>query len=105
MAVTVVIRRVLKDNKVAAELAPLIVKMRSMATIQPGFITGQTFTCLDCDGEYLVLSTWNTLEDWNAWMHNEERQAYQRKIDELTGEKTLYRYYEPVVEGIIPQFN
>lgn len=105
MAVTVVIKRVLKDKEMASKLAPLIVKIRSLATVQPGFITGQTFSCLDCEGEYLVISTWNSLGDWNKWMHSEERQAYQRQVDELLGEKTLYRYYEPVVGGIPPQFN
>ena len=73
--------------------------------VQPGFITGQTFSCLDCEGEYLVISTWNTLEDWVKWMNNEERVALQRQVDELLGERTAYRYFEPVVGGIPPKFD
>ena len=53
----------------------------------------------------MVISSWNTLGDWNKWMHSEERQAIQRQVDELLGEKTLYRYYEPVVGGIPPRFD
>jgi len=30
--------------------------------------------------------------------------AIQRQIDDLLGEKTLYRYYEPVIGGIPPKF-
>jgi len=104
MAVSIIIRRSVKDETTADRLAPLIVQLRSRATVQPGFLTGQTFSCLDCEGEYLVISTWNTLEDWNKWMHSEERMDIQRQVDELLGEKTIYRYYEPVVGGIPPRF-
>ena len=104
MAVSIVIKRTVKDNKTAEELAPLIVRMRSLAAVQPGFLTSQTFACLDCEGEYLVISSWNTIADWNRWMHSDERLVIQRQVDELLGEKTLYRYYEPVVGGIPPKF-
>lgn len=104
MTVCVIIRRTVRDKKIATKLAPLIVKLRSQATIQPGYITDQTFSCLDCEGEYLVVSTWDQLEDWNRWMHSEERRAIQKQIDKLTGEKTEYRYYEPIVGGIMPKF-
>jgi heme oxygenase (mycobilin-producing) len=104
MAVSIIIRRTLKDEAMANQLAPLIVQLRSRATVQTGFLTDQTFSCLDCEGEYMIITTWNTLENWNKWMHSEERMAIQSKIDELLGEKTLYRYYEPVVGGIPPRF-
>ncbi|WP_299983509.1 antibiotic biosynthesis monooxygenase [Desulfobacula sp.] len=105
MAVSIIIRRSVKDETMAGRLAPLIVQLRSRATVQPGFLTDQTFSCLDCEGEYLIISTWNSLEDWNKWMHSEERMAIQRQVDELLGEKTLYRYYEAVVGGIPPRFS
>jgi heme-degrading monooxygenase HmoA len=52
----------------------------------------------------MVVSTWDQLEDWNKWMHSEDRQVIQKQIDALTGEKTIYRYYEPIVGGILPKF-
>jgi len=105
MAVSIIIKRSVKDSNTAEKLAPLIVQLRSLAAVQPGFLTGQTFSCLDCDGEYLVISTWHTLEDWNVWMHSGQRQEIQKKVDTLLGEKTVYRYYEPVVGGIPPSFH
>ena len=104
MAVSVLIRRSFSETEKAAELAPLIVKLRSLATIQPGYLTGRTFRCLDCAGEYLVISTCNTMEDWNRWLNSQERQKLQNQVDELLGEKTEYRIYEPLVGGIIPRF-
>jgi heme-degrading monooxygenase HmoA len=97
MAVTIMIRRTFESTETAAKLAPLIVKLRSLATVQPGYISGRTFRCLDCPGEYLVISTWNSLDEWNRWLNSEERRLLQDQVDE----KTEYRLYEPLVGGII----
>ena len=51
MAISVMIQRTFSGNEKSDKLAPLIVKLRSLATIQPGYITGRTFRCLDCPGE------------------------------------------------------
>ncbi len=104
MAVSIVINRTVTNEAIAKKLIPLIVELRSKAMIQPGFLTGQTFTSLECAGEYMVISSWDTIENWNRWMNNEERKAIQSCIDALLEEKTQYRYYEPVVGGIIPTF-
>jgi heme-degrading monooxygenase HmoA len=103
MAITVMIQRVFKDEEKATHLAPLIVNLRSLAAVQPGYITGQTFRCLDCPGEYLVISSWNSIEDWNRWLNSEQRTTIQKQIDELLGEETVYRIYEPLVGGIVPK--
>jgi heme-degrading monooxygenase HmoA len=105
MAITVFIQRKFSDKEKAAKLSPLIVEIRSLATTQPGYITGKTFRCLDCPGEYIVISTWNSLEDWNNWLQSKQRMALQKQVDDLLGEVTQYRIYEPLVGGIIPQFH
>ncbi len=102
MSVEVLIRRKFIKVK-ASEIAPLIVKLRSLATMQPGYISGETLKCIDPPGEseYLVRSTWRSAEDWKKWLHSKERVAIQKKIDTVTKEKTQYRIYEPLVGGII----
>lgn len=104
MAISVMIQRTFSDNEKAAKLAPLIVKLRSLAAIQPGYLTGRTFRCLDCPGEFLVISTWDTMDDWNRWLQSDSRQTLQKQVDKLLGEETGYRIYEPLVGGIIPKF-
>jgi heme-degrading monooxygenase HmoA len=104
MAVEVIIRRTFKDPAQAEKLVPLIVQLRSLATVQKGYITGQTLRCLDCQGEYLVISTWHTEADWNRWFTSDTRRELQLKIDDLLGAPTQYRLYEPLVGGIIPDF-
>lgn len=104
MAISVFIQRTFGDMDKAAKLAPVIVKIRSLATSQPGYITGKTFHCLDCPGEFLVISTWNSLDDWNNWLKSDHRMTLQKQIDDLLGEATQYRIYESLVGGILPQF-
>jgi heme-degrading monooxygenase HmoA len=104
MAITVFIQRKFSGKEKATQLAPLIVEIRSLATMQPGYITGKTFRCMDCPGEYIVISTWNSLDDWNNWLQSKKRINLQKQIDDLLGEVTQYRIYEPLVGGIIPQF-
>ncbi|MCD4744373.1 MAG: antibiotic biosynthesis monooxygenase [Desulfobacteraceae bacterium] len=104
MSVTIFIKRSLKNKTITNKLAPLLVKLRSIATIQPGFITSQTFSNIVSKNEYLIISTWNSLEEWNAWMNSEERMAIQHQVDDLLGEKTIYQYYESIAGGIPPMF-
>ncbi len=102
MPVDVIIRRKFKEEQADA-LAPLIVKLRSLATVQPGYISGETLKCIDPPGEpeFLVISIWRSVEDWRNWQQSEERTAIQKQIDALTGEKTDYRIYESLVGGFI----
>ena len=104
MAVQVLIRRKIMETK-AKEVSPLIVKLRSLATIQPGYICGETLNCIDPPGrnEYLVRSTWHTVEDWKKWLHSKERTAVNYQIDQLSRGKAEYVIYEPLVGGIIPE--
>ncbi len=104
MSICVIIQRKVDDKKIASQLAPLIVRLRSQASIQPGYIMDQSFASLDSEGEYLVVSIWDAMDAWNRWKNSEQRQSIQKQIDTLIGEETVYRYYEPVVGGIIPKF-
>ena len=101
MTVEVLIRRRFVKEK-AGELAPLIVKLRSLAAMQPGYVSGETLHCIDPSGEneYLVRSTWDSVEEWRKWLHSQKRGAIQQEMDPLLEEKTEYRIYEALVSGI-----
>jgi len=105
MAIEVLIRRRFVKEKEAA-LAPLVVRLRSLTLAEPGYISGETLTCIDPPGEeeYLVRSTWRSVDEWRAWFHSETRMAIQKEIDTITGEVTEYRIYEPLVGGIMPAY-
>jgi heme-degrading monooxygenase HmoA len=104
MAVQVLIRRKIVKEKIK-EVAQLMVKLRSIARAQPGYMSSESLKCIDPPGdeEYLIRSTWQSDEDWQRWLNSEERIAIQHKIDAITREKTDYKVYEALVGGIFPK--
>ena len=92
MAVKIIIKRIVPESKAEA-LKPLLQKLRNLAMQQPGYISGETFKRIDRPGESLVVSTWQTMDDWRQWVISDERTGTQEKIDHLLGERTDYEVY------------
>jgi heme-degrading monooxygenase HmoA len=92
MAVKVVIRRIVPEDR-AQDLEPLLAALRTRATLQPGYISGETLRRLDKPDEYLVISTWESPEDWNKWATSQARHEVQDRIDTLLGGKTEYAVF------------
>jgi len=76
-------------------VVPLLTELRSRSKGQPGHISRETLRSLDNPGEYLVISEWETAEDWKKWRSNREIRDIQGKIDSLIGEKTIWEVFEP----------
>ncbi|MBE9547323.1 MAG: antibiotic biosynthesis monooxygenase [Proteobacteria bacterium] len=92
MAVKIMIKRKVASDK-EADLLPLIIQLRTLATIQPGYISGETLRNVNNPEDYLVISTWQSVDDWENWKSGKERSEIQSKIDSLLGEKTEYEIY------------
>ena len=92
MAVKVLIKRIVPEEK-AREMIPLFRQMRSLASTEPGYISGETLKRLDRSNEFLVISTWNSSDDWNQWLKSEKRKEIQTQIDALLGGSTDYEIY------------
>ncbi len=92
MAVKILIKRSVPHGK-AKEIIPLFRQMRSLANNQPGYISGETLKSLDRPDTFLVISTWETSDDWGKWLLSRERQSVQEKIDTLLGGKTEYEIF------------
>jgi heme-degrading monooxygenase HmoA len=97
MAVQVIIRRKVKQGQQAKDLVPLILQLRAIAIHQPGFISSDTWSDVEDPGECMVISRWQTAEDWNRWVRSEKRSKIERKIEALTGHKSEYKVYAPMV--------
>jgi len=92
MAVKIIIKRKVPKGK-ETELLPLLLELRSLAIAQPGYISGETLRNAEDPEDYLVISTWNSMDDWKEWATREQRAEVQDKIDALLGEKTDYSIY------------
>lgn len=92
MAVKIIIRRkVAKDKE--GDLMPLLIQLRALATAQPGYVSGETLRNVSNPEDFLVISTWQSVDNWNAWMSSKQRSEIQQKIDAILGEKTEYNVY------------
>jgi len=92
MAVKVFIRRTVPQDKARA-MIPLFRQMRASAATQSGYITGETLRSMDNPEEFMVISTWQSSEDWNKWLKSADRNKVQSKIDELLGGTTHYQIF------------
>jgi heme-degrading monooxygenase HmoA len=92
MAVKVFIKRRVPEDK-AREMVPLFRKMRSLAMNQSGYISGETLRNMNDPEEYIVISSWQSSDEWIAWLKSNERQEIQSEIDTLLGGQTQYEIY------------
>lgn len=92
MAVKIIIRRRVSRGA-EGDLLPLLVEMRSKATVRPGYISGETLRNVEDPEEYLVISTWQSVDAWKSWEASDARAEVQGRIDALLGEKSSYGIY------------
>ena len=93
MAVKIMIKRTVSTDK-AVKLADLAMQLRSLVIKQAGYVSGESLKKVDSPDNYLVISTWESLDDWNAWKASKDREAIQSQIDALLGQKTEYEVYQ-----------
>ncbi len=60
----------------------------------PGYIAGETLKRVDKPGQSLVITKWQSVYYWDAWLQGVERSEIQKQIDALLGEETQYEIYE-----------
>ncbi len=95
MPIHVIIKRKLQVHQ-PEQLLPLLSELRNKAREQPGYIGGETLRNTDSPEEYMVISTWQTADDWKSWQQSRERRELQGQVDSLIGERTFYEIFEPV---------
>jgi heme-degrading monooxygenase HmoA len=95
MSIQVMIKRKWKVDK-PHEILPLLEKLHSRAKEQSGYVSGETLRSIEDPADFLVVSKWETVEDWKKWLSSKERREIQGRVDSLIGEKTFYEVYETV---------
>jgi heme-degrading monooxygenase HmoA len=98
MAVKVLIKRHIKKGK-AKEVFALLNKTRAIAINQKGYITGETLMSHYDPHRVIVISTWQTIEDWLAWKDNKDRMVNEAALEQYLEFSTEYEEY---VVGTVP---
>ncbi|MEW6139119.1 MAG: antibiotic biosynthesis monooxygenase [Thermodesulfobacteriota bacterium] len=83
MPVTVLIDRTFKPEGLQ-KAYEVIVKLRSLATLEPGYISGQTLVSTTNPNRLVVMSTWATVQNWNQWRDSELRKQQVQKLEPLS---------------------
>jgi len=90
--VKVLAERAIKGRNVG-EIVRLLRQLRVKAMQQPGYISGETLHAVDDPNYYLVISTWDSPEDWRKWEKSPERQKAVLEIDALLETPPRTRVY------------
>ncbi|MGD9058605.1 MAG: antibiotic biosynthesis monooxygenase [Desulfobacterales bacterium] len=92
MTVKVMIKRHIKEGK-AKDVFALLNKHRSNAMNQKGYITGETLMSYQNPHCLLVISTWQSMENWLTWKENKDRKANEAKLEQFLEAPTEYDEY------------
>lgn len=92
MLAKVLIRRQFKAGH-TREIVTLFNDLRSAAMGQPGYISGLTLMDPENAGKMVVISTWQSLEDWNRWKANGDRVRLESMLEIYQEGSTQYEAY------------
>ncbi len=92
MAVRIIIDRKVKKGK-ESDFAKLLRELRLKAVPSKGYISGETLRALDDPHNYIVITTWKSIDDWKKWEKSLERKKTQNKIEKLMARPTKTKIY------------
>ena len=92
MLVKVLIKRRVKKGKVV-EVFKQLRRIRSEAMKQEGYISGETMIDPDDAQKILVISTWQSIDNWLEWRENDARKSANTQLDDLLEGPTEYENY------------
>jgi len=88
--IRVIIERKLKKVE---HISRLIRQIRVAAMAQRGYISGETLVGTEDTHAIIVISTWKSLEYWQAWEKSEQRVTLDRQIASLLTEPPIVKTY------------
>ncbi len=83
-------------------------ELRHKAMHQKGYLSGETLICAEATNKVLVISKWESLQDWECWKNNTQRKAIDSAINDCQYKKTVYepfvfrKFYAAVELGFPP---
>ncbi len=92
MLVKVIIKRDVSHGK-GKNFHSLLKNLRFNAMHQNGYISGETLICAENTNRVLVISKWESLEDWNNWKNDIKRREIDARLSELQDNSTIYEPY------------
>jgi heme-degrading monooxygenase HmoA len=96
--IRIIITHRTKDKEETRKLVQVIQLIHAEARKQPGFIRGDTLVDVSDPTQVMVLSSWQTIEDSNAWDASETLKSLIPLLEEhLIKETTAVKLNENVI--------
>lgn len=92
MAVKILIKRRLKTGNIQAA-SEMLIKARTNAMEEPGYISSETLRGSDDPNEIVVISLWETKEDWERYVRKPSRKKLEAEFYDLLDSPTIYAPY------------
>jgi heme-degrading monooxygenase HmoA len=92
MAVRIIIDRKVKKG-MESEFSELLRQLRSKAVSSKGYISGETLRALSDRHNFVVVSTWQSADDWKNWEKDPERKKVEARIEKIMMRSTKTKIY------------
>ena len=92
MAVKILIYRYISKQQESV-VRPFLKQIRQKALATKGYISGETLISGDDIEENLIISSWESRDDWEAFMEDEDSRGIHYRIDQVLGRETIYKIY------------
>ncbi len=92
MLVKVIIKREVRKGK-EKRFFSLLGNLRMNALHQKGYISGETLICAENTNKVVVISKWESLEDWSIWKTDIKRAEIDARLSEIQDNPTIYEPY------------
>lgn len=92
--VRVIIERRLAPGR-EAQFHQLMRDLRGEAARTPGYISGETLSDVDDPCHSVILSTWRSRQDWDAWSGSAARRSTIEQIRDMLLESERVTVLEP----------
>ncbi len=92
MSVRIIIDRNVKKGK-ESEFAKLVRRLRAQAIFSEGYITGEMLRARDDPQNYIVITAWRSVSDWEKYEKLQETGKVHAKIEKLMARPTKVKIY------------
>jgi len=92
MAVKVLITRRFKKEKIR-EVFSVLSQIRTQALKQRGYITGETLFGHDDPQKLVVISTWESADDWLKWKDDPVRKKNEAELQQFLVDQPQYEIF------------
>jgi heme-degrading monooxygenase HmoA len=92
MMAKILIKRRFKEGN-APQILAILNDIRRLAMSWPGYQSGETLIKNGFPNDMTVISTWRSLEEWQAWKKSDDRRKFEAMLEIYQDGATQYEEY------------